>query len=175
MGDDLGFGSHSSITKRQSLSPSSPEFTYVAKHRKTDLVILWAVVLTLGLIENLSSSSSYTWIVDLSGDGGNPSFNLDRGQEFNFLLVQNGRDAAGLAGDSIWSEWFTITNTASASSSSTPLSTASTSSTTTLATSSSTTSTSTSKNMASALKGLGKGARIGMTLSLLAAIFGIGA
>ena len=143
----------------------------MAKHRKTDPVILWTVVLMSVLIENISGTSSYTWIVDLSGEGGNPGFNLDRGQEFDFLLSQNGLGPAGLGGQTVWSEWFTITKSASSSSSST----ASASSTTTLATSSSTASTSASKNMASPLKGLSKGAQIGITISVLAAIFGVGA
>lgn len=131
-------------------------------------------MLTLLLIENISGISSYTWIVDLSGEGGNPGFNLDRGQEFDFLLIQNGRDAAGLAGDDVWSQWFTITNTASSPSSSTLMSTTTARQTTTLATSSSTTSTVVSKNIASPLKGLSKGARIVISVSLLAAIFGRG-
>jgi hypothetical protein len=36
MGDDVGFRPHSFIAKQQSLSPSSPELTYVAKYRRTD-------------------------------------------------------------------------------------------------------------------------------------------
>ncbi|KFZ22878.1 hypothetical protein V502_02644 [Pseudogymnoascus sp. VKM F-4520 (FW-2644)] len=121
--------------------------------------------------QNLVGTSSYTWIVDLSGQDGNPGFNLARGQEFNFLVIQDEEDGAWITG-SFWSEWFTITNSVNSSSSLTTSSITSTSSTTTLTASSATITTAASKNSASISK-LSKGALIGISVSLLAIIIGI--
>jgi len=104
------------------------------------------------LLENLAAGS-YIWVVDISGTSGNPTFDLSKGAEFSFSIVQNGTDAAGVAGGSFQSGTFTIAS--SFASSGTPTAAA-------------------SGNAAPTVKGLSKGAQIGLGIGLVA-ILGIGA
>lgn len=57
-------------------------------------------------LENIASAS-YIWVVNISGTDGNPSFDLSKGTEFYFSIVQGG--AGNDAGaNSFKSESFTI-------------------------------------------------------------------
>jgi hypothetical protein len=104
------------------------------------------------LLEDLAATL-YPWVVDISGTGGNPTFDLSKGQEFYFSIVQNGTTGAGVGagvGGSFKSESFTIAN--SFTSSGMP----------------------TTPSSASRSRGLSKGVLIGIGIGLVT-ILGIGA
>lgn len=89
--------------------------------------------------------------MDISGTRGNPTFDLSKGGEFSFSIVENGRDAVGVGGESFQSGTFTI-----ASSYAGTLTAAA------------------SENAAPRVKGLSNGAQIGLGIGLVS-ILGIGA
>ena len=100
--------------------------------------------------DNLGAGA-YIWVVDISGTGGNPTFDLSKGAEFTFSIVQNGTDEAGVGGGSFQSGAFTIVSSYATAAASTSAA---------------------SRNAAPTLKGLGKGAQIGLGIGLVA-ILGI--
>ncbi|KIM99791.1 hypothetical protein OIDMADRAFT_181169 [Oidiodendron maius Zn] len=117
----------------------APNFCNTCQNSSIDLVEGWKSVITwettfdtggLYLSQEGNSSPSllpnsqniyersYIWVVDISGTDGNPTFDLSKGEEFYFSIVQN--VTTGAEGGSFNSESFTISKSASSGTSTTP-------------------------------------------------------